>query len=45
MIEVVFIANGKEIKKVFDSAYKCRIFVNKARHSKKISLVSYPSYL
>ena len=30
------------VSKEFSSAYQCRMFVNKARRSKRISLISYP---
>ena len=35
--------NGKTVTKVFSSAYQCRLFIQKARHSKRISLLSYPN--
>lgn len=33
---------GQTVTKVFSSAYQCRMFINKARRSKRISLISYP---
>ena len=35
--------SGKIIEKTFDSAYKCRLFVNKIRHSKRCILISFPN--
>lgn len=33
---------GNLITKEFDSLYKCRLFVNKCKHSKRVTLISYP---
>lgn len=33
---------GDIVKKEFESLYKCRLFVNKCKHSKRVTLVSYP---
>lgn len=33
---------GDLVKKEFDSLYKCRVFVMKCKHSKRVRLVSYP---
>lgn len=33
---------GDLVKKEFDSLYKCRVFVLKCKHSKRVTLVSYP---
>lgn len=33
---------GELVTKEFDSLYKCRLFVNKCKHSKRVTLVSYP---
>lgn len=35
--------SGKTVTRVFNSAYQCRLFIQKARRSKRISLLSYPS--
>lgn len=45
-MNVTFIVNqtGKRVTKEFDSEFICRKFVNKARFSKKITLVSYPNF-
>ena len=32
---------GKVITKEFDSEYRCRVFVNKLKHSAKCELISY----
>ena len=34
---------GDLIKKEFDSLYKCRLFVLKCKHSRRVTLVSYPT--
>lgn len=34
---------GQVVEKRFDSAYECRTFVNKLRHSKKCKLLFVPS--
>lgn len=31
------------VSKEFSSAYQCRLFIKKAKHSKRISLLSYPN--
>lgn len=42
-MSVVFInERGDRVEKTFTSAYLCRQFVNKLKHSKKCTLVSYP---
>ena len=33
---------GNLVKKEFDSLYKCRVFVLKCKHSRRVTLVSYP---
>lgn len=45
-MNVVFIINStkEKIVRAFDSPYKCRQFVNKLKHSKKCTLVSYPIF-
>lgn len=45
-MNVVFIINStkEKIVRAFDSPYKCRQFVNKLKHSKKRTLVSYPIF-
>lgn len=44
-MSVVFIdAKGNRVTKTFDSAYHCRLFINKLKHSKKCVLVSYPNF-
>ena len=46
MYKVVFInERGARVSKVFTSEYECRKFVNKARYSKRIRLVSYPNFI
>lgn len=30
------------VQKEFSSAYQCRLFIKKAKHSKRIALISYP---
>ena len=43
-MSVVFInESGERCVRVFDSAYQCRLFINKLRHSKRCRLVSYPN--
>lgn len=43
-LEVVFLVKetGAKVTKVFDSPYRCRLFVNKLKHSKRLSLIAYP---
>lgn len=41
---VVFVKNGVRITKRFDSVYKCRQFVERAKRSKKINLLTYPYF-
>lgn len=41
---VKFIRDGKVITKTFDSMYKCRVFVERAKRSKRIMLISYPIF-
>lgn len=44
-MSVVFInERGTRVEKIFDSAYLCRKFVNKLKHSKRCVLVSYPNF-
>ena len=44
-MSVVFInERGARVEKTFDSAYLCRKFVNKLKHSKRCVLVSYPNF-
>ncbi len=33
-----------EVTKHFESYYKCRLFVNKLKHSKRCVLLSYPNF-
>ena len=33
---------GKLVSLEFDSVYRCRLFVQKAKRSKRITLISYP---
>lgn len=40
---VRFIANGRIVTEYFVSAYACRKFVERAKRSKKIYLLSYPN--
>ncbi len=44
--DVVFIANnsGRKLVRQFDSPYTARKFVNKLKHSKRCTLVSYPDF-
>lgn len=44
--EVTYIVNatGTKLKRSFDSPYLAWKFVNKLRHSKKCTLVSYPYF-
>lgn len=46
MLEVVYEIRetGVQLRRVFDSEYLCRKFVNKVRHSKKVALISCPSF-
>lgn len=44
MYRVVFIRDGHRIEKLFDSYYLCERFCLRAKHSKKITLVSYPNF-
>lgn len=41
---VTFIVDGRKVTKVFQSYYNAWKFVNKAKHSRKLTLVSYPSF-
>ena len=34
--------HGDLVKKEFDSLYKCRVFVLKCKHSKRVTLISCP---
>lgn len=40
---VFFSEKGEKLCKGFDSPYLCRKFVNKLRHSRRCTLVSYPA--
>ena len=44
MYEVAFVVleTRTKVVKSFDSAYKCRVFVNKLKHSNKLRLLYYP---
>lgn len=42
VVKFIYSTGGKIISKEFDSAYRCRLFVERAKRSKKIMLVSYP---
>lgn len=43
MYIVIFLnERGQRVPKQFDSLWFCRKFVNKLRHSKRCSLLSYP---
>lgn len=46
MFSVTFIVNssGQRVTRAFDSPFECRKFVNKLRHSKVCTLVSYPNF-
>lgn len=33
---------GDLVKREFNSLYKCRLFVLKCKHSRRVTLVSYP---
>ena len=44
MMIVVFIKDGIEVTKRFDSVYRCRKFIERAKRSKKITLVRYPYF-
>ena len=37
--------HGRKVLKKFESAYDCRLFIKKAKMSKKITLVSYPNIM
>lgn len=43
-LEVVFLVkeSGKTVTREFDSPYRCRLFVNKLKHSKRLQLIAYP---
>lgn len=42
MYEIIMInENGEKFNKVFYSEYQFNIFLNKAKHSKKITILSY----
>lgn len=46
MFNVVFInENGEKVTKRFDSPVPCRKFVNKLKHSKRCTLISYPNII
>lgn len=47
MLDVIFIVNisGEKITKSFNSPVQCRKFVNKLKHSKRCTLVSYPNII
>lgn len=44
MFKVVYrvLSTGVDVTKTFASPYLCRKFVNRLKHSKKCSLISYP---
>ena len=44
--EVVFIDNstGEKLSRKFWSLYQAEVFVNKLRHSRKLTLLSYPNF-
>lgn len=46
MYTVTFLVrdSGAVVERVFDSPYRCRLFVNKLRHSKTLQLISYPNF-
>ena len=45
MLEVVFLNERKvRVVKTFISYYACRLFVNKLKHSKRCTLISYPLF-
>lgn len=43
---VTFIVNAsrQKLTKCFDSPYQAKLFVNKLRHSKRCTLISYPLF-
>lgn len=41
---VKFIKDGKVITKVFDSEFRCRKFVERAKRSSKINLIQWPNF-
>jgi len=43
-IVVKFMKDGVVIPKKFDSMYRCRKFVERAKRSKRITLISYPLF-
>lgn len=45
MFQVIYIINksGEKITKSFSSPYQCKLLVNKLKHSKNCTLVSYPN--
>ena len=45
MLEVVYLIRetGDILTATFDSAYQCRLFINRCRHSKRVQLISYPN--
>lgn len=44
VVTFLVIESNTRVSKGFDSAYKCKNFVNKVRHSKKLRLLSYPYF-
>lgn len=44
-MEVVFI-NDRNVRvtKRFDSEYRCRLFINRLKHSRRCTLVSFPNF-
>lgn len=42
-VRFIVLATGTVVEKTFDSYYRCRLFINKLRHSSKCRLVSYPN--
>lgn len=43
-VTFIVLETGARVEKRFDSYYKCRLFVNKLRHSSKCRLVAYPLF-
>lgn len=42
-VDCLNLQTGQTFTKRFDSVYKCRLFVNKCRYSKRIQVLSYPN--
>lgn len=43
IVKFLVLESGATVSKQFDSYYRCRNFINKVRHSKKLRLLSYPN--